>query len=158
VISIGKIADIYAHQGISTSIKATGLEQLLDKTAEQIRQAPDKSIIFTNLVNFDQDYGHRRDIVGYANALEYFDIRLGQLLQQLKPRDVLFITADHGCDPSWVGTDHTREFVPILCAGPEVQPQQLGLRHSFADMGQTIAELFELTPMQYGDSFVEAIS
>jgi len=157
VISIGKISDIYAHQGISASYKATGLEALIDKTIEQMGSARGNSIIFTNLVNFDQDYGHRRDIDGYAEALEYFDARLTDILAQLQQDDVLYITADHGCDPSWSGTDHTREFVPILCYRPGMDAVELGHRSTFADMGQTLAEQFNLSKMEYGQSFYSSI-
>ena len=157
VISIGKISDIYAHQGISKSIKATGLEALIDQTLGQMKEVPGKSIIFTNLVNFDQDYVHRRDIDGYADALAYFDSRLTEILDAMKKDDVLYITADHGCDPSWSGTDHTREFVPILCYRPDMTPISLGHRKTFADMGQTLAEQFKLPKMDFGHSFYSFI-
>ena len=157
VISIGKIADIFAHQGISQSIKASGLTALLDETYQQITIAKDNSIVFTNLVNFDQDFGHRRNIEGYAKALEYFDMRLSEMLAAFKQDDYLFITADHGCDPSWAGTDHTREYVPILAYNPNYFTKglniNLGHRASFADMAQTIAELLDLEEMAYGKSF-----
>ena len=152
VISIGKISDIYAHQGISQKFKATGLEALIDTTLEQMQTAPDKSIIFTNLVNFDQDFGHRRDVLGYANALEYFDKRLADVFSAMREDDVLYITADHGCDPTWPGTDHTREYVPLLMFGQKVAPLDLGQRSSFADLGQTIAAQFNLSEMDYGES------
>lgn len=157
VTSIGKIADIFAHQGISKSIKATGLEQLIDRTIEQMQTPASDQIIFTNLVNFDQDFGHRRDIAGYANALEYFDSRLSDIMDNLAADDMLIITADHGCDPSWKGTDHTREYVPILVYQNNMQPVNLGKRETFADMGQTIADLFNLEPMEYGMSFLNEI-
>lgn len=161
VTSIGKIADIYAHQGITQSIKATGLEQLIDSTIEQIQkpelEPESKQIIFTNLVNFDQDFGHRRDIKGYAQALEYFDTRLTDVLEALNDDDILFITADHGCDPSWKGTDHTREYVPILMYQHKMQAVNLGKRDTFADMGQTICEIFQLDKMQYGQSFAHQL-
>lgn len=153
VISIGKISDIYAHQGITQKFKATGLTALIDETKKQMQLAPDNSIIFTNLVNFDQDYGHRRDIKGYGEALEYFDGRLAEVLSLLKDDDLLLITADHGCDPSWPGTDHTREFVPIIAYKNGLTEINLGLRDSFADMGQTIADWFDLSAMEYGKSF-----
>jgi phosphopentomutase len=160
VTSIGKIADIYAHQGITKSIKATGLEQLIDKTIEQLTdttQSTEQHIIFTNLVNFDQDFGHRRDIKGYAQALEYFDTRLTDVLAALNDDDILFITADHGCDPSWKGTDHTREYVPILVYQHNMQAVNLGKRDTFADMGQTICEIFQLDKMEYGTSFLNQL-
>lgn len=157
VISVGKISDIYAHQGISEAFKATGLEQLLDKTLELINDDTDKEIIFTNLVNFDQDFGHRRDIVGYGKALEYFDTRLPEVMAAMKEDDLLFITADHGCDPSWPGSDHTREYVPILAYQKDKASRELGCRETFADMGQTIAELFDLTKLEYGTSFLSEL-
>jgi len=157
VTSIGKIADIYAHQGISKSIKATGLDQLIDHTIEQMQTPASEQIIFTNLVNFDQDFGHRRDIKGYAQALEYFDTRLTDVLAALNDDDILFITADHGCDPSWKGTDHTREYVPILVYQKNMQPVNLGKRKTFADMGQTITDLFNLPAMEFGKSFLSQL-
>lgn len=104
VVSVGKIADIYAHCGITQKVKATGLEALFDATLEQVKQAGDNTIVFTNFVDFDSHYGHRRDIAGYAKALEYFDQRLPELLALLNPEDLIVFTADHGCDPSWQGT------------------------------------------------------
>ncbi|MDU0114686.1 phosphopentomutase [Psychrosphaera aquimarina] len=157
VTSIGKIADIYAHQGISESIKATGLEQLIDTTIAQMQKPGTNQIIFTNLVNFDQDFGHRRDIPGYAEALEYFDTRLAEIMDNLHDDDILMITADHGCDPSWVGTDHTREYVPMLAYQKNMQPVNLGKRDTFADMGQTIADIFNLPAMEYGQSFLKQL-
>ncbi len=157
VISIGKISDIYAHQGISKSVKATGLEALINTTLNEMETAPDQSIIFTNLVNFDQDFGHRRDIKGFSEALEYFDTRLPEVLNALKPDDTLIITADHGCDPSWPGTDHTREYVPILAHKKGLGEINLGLRDTFADMGQTIADILDIKAMEYGTSFKEKL-
>lgn len=154
VVSIGKIADIYAHQGISKSVKANGLAQLVDKTITEYREAPTRSIVFTNLVDFDQNFGHRRDPLGYGDALEYFDTRLGQLMEMLGDDDVLLLTADHGCDPTWIGTEHTREYVPVLFYGPQVAATSLGERASFADMGQTLASYFDLAPLDYGTSFL----
>lgn len=153
VVSIGKIADIYAHQGISKAVKANGLAQLMDKTIAEYQAAAPNSLIFTNLVDFDQNYGHRRDPIGYGEALEYFDQRLPELLGQLTDDDVVLLTADHGCDPTWMGTEHTREYVPVLWAGPQIRPQDLGERQSFADMGQTLARYFNLSPMDYGTAF-----
>lgn len=158
VISIGKISDIYAHQGISKSLKANGLESLIDTTISEMNSMGNEGIIFTNLVNFDQDFGHRRDITGYAGALEYFDTRIPDILAALKQDDILLITADHGCDPSWPGTDHTREYVPILAYVKGLGDTPLGLRSTFADMGQTISEFFALEKMSYGESFLNNIS
>lgn len=157
VISIGKIADIFAHQGITHKSEATGLPALLDATLTQMDSSEDNSIIFTNLVNFDQDFGHRRDPVGFGEALEYFDVRLNDIFQQLRPDDLLLITSDHGCDPTWPGTDHTREYVPVLAYSQGLESICLGERSSFADLGQTLAELFKLDKMDYGQSFLSDI-
>ena len=157
VISVGKIADIFAHQGITHKTKATGIDALVDATITHIESAKDNSIIFTNLVNFDQDYGHRRDAVGYAKALEAFDKRLPEIIKQMHENDVLFLTADHGCDPTWQGTEHTREFVPLLSYHHLVQSAPLGKRTTFADLGQTLAELFNVEEMAYGTSFLSEL-
>ena len=155
VISIGKIADIYAHQGISEKTKATGIDALLDATISHIGTAQDNSLIFTNLVNFDQDYGHRRDPVGFALALENFDKRLIEVTAAMNDDDVLFLTADHGCDPTWHGNDHTREYVPVVAFHKQVRSVNIGERNTFADIGQTIADLFKLKEMPYGTSFLK---
>lgn len=154
VVSIGKIADIYANCGITQKYKATGLEELFDATLEQVKRAGDNTIVFTNFVDFDSHYGHRRDIAGYAKALEYFDRRLPELLAILSPDDLLILTADHGCDPTWKGTEHTREHVPVLAYGAGLKAGSLGRRKSFADMGQSIASYFGLPAMEYGESFI----
>ena len=154
VISIGKIADIYAHQGITQKVKATGNAALFDATLEAMDTAPDRSIVFTNFVDFDMLYGHRRDVAGYAAALEYFDSRLPELLERLRDDDLLLITADHGCDPTWEGSDHTREHVPVLAFGAGVTAGSLGKRETFADIGQSLADFFGLPDMDYGTSFL----
>lgn len=153
VISVGKISDIFAHQGITQKTKATGIDALIDATLEHIAKDHEKAIVFTNLVNFDQDFGHRRDVIGYANALEAFDKRLPEIYSALKDDDVLLLTADHGCDPTWPGSDHTREYVPVLAYHNGIESVSLGERNSFADIGQTIAEMFDLSAMEYGESF-----
>jgi len=150
VISIGKIADIYAHTGISSKIAAKDNMALFDATLEALKVAGDRALVFANLVDFDMLYGHRRDIAGYAAALEVFDRRLPELEALLQPDDLVLITADHGCDPTWHGTDHTREHVPVLWFGPKVKAQDLGLRSSFADMGQTLARHLGLSPLDHG--------
>ncbi|KGT88692.1 phosphopentomutase [Pantoea sp. JGM49] len=154
VISVGKIADIYAEQGITQKVKATGLDALFNATIEQMKKAPDNSIVFTNFVDFDSTWGHRRDIAGYAGGLEFFDRRLPELMALVKEGDILILTADHGCDPSWKGTEHTREHIPILIYGPKVKPGSLGYRDTFADIGQTIAKYFGLSSMDYGKSLL----
>lgn len=152
VISVGKIADIFAHKGITKKVKATGNMALFDATLEEMKTAGDNSLIFTNFVDFDSSYGHRRDVAGYAKALEDFDRRLPELEAMLKPGDLVLITADHGCDPTWPGSDHTREFVPVIFFGPAAKPGDLGQRDSFADMGQTIASHLGLPDLQAGQT------
>jgi phosphopentomutase len=154
VISVGKISDIYAHQGISRKVKATGNAALFDATLDVLQGAADRSIVFTNFVDFDMLYGHRRDVTGYAAALEYFDRRLPELLALMQDDDILMICADHGCDPTWPGSDHTREHIPVLAYGSKVDPGPLGKRDSFADIGQSLASFFGLPPMDYGTSFL----
>ncbi len=154
VYSIGKIADIYAHRGITKKIKATGNEALFDATLAAMKEASDNSIIFTNFVDFDMLYGHRRNVEGYAAALEYFDRRLPELMEQMRPEDLLVLCADHGCDPTWQGSDHTREHIPVLAYGAGIKPGSLGLRETFADIGQTVAAHLGLSPMDYGTSFL----
>lgn len=155
VVSIGKIADIYAHTGITRKIKATGLPELFDRTLEEVKAAGNNTIVFTNFVNFDSDFGHRRDVAGYADALEYWDSRLPELLPLIQDEDLLIITADHGCDPTWKGTDHTREHTPILLYGKGVAKQSYGRRETFADIGQTIANYFGLSAMDYGTAIID---
>lgn len=155
VVSIGKIADIYAHVGMTKKVKANGLDALFDATLNELNQTQEpNTIIFTNLVDFDSLYGHRRDILGYGEALEWFDRRLPELINQLQDDDLLIITADHGCDPSWPGSDHTREYIPILAYNKKLSPENIGERETFADIGQSIAKLFNLTPMDFGKSFL----
>ncbi|WP_417362186.1 phosphopentomutase [Gallaecimonas pentaromativorans] len=154
VVSVGKIADIYAHSGISRKVKATGIDALFDATLAEVARAGDNSLVFTNFVDFDSSYGHRRDIAGYADALEAFDARLPELQAQLGGDDLLVLTADHGCDPSWPGSDHTREHIPVLASGAGLVPGSLGKRHSFADIGQSLAAYFGLPAMDFGQSFI----
>jgi phosphopentomutase len=110
--------------------------------------------VFTNFVDFDMLYDHRRDVHGYAAALEYFDERLPELLELMNDDDLLIITADHGCDPTWEGSDHTREHIPVLAYGGGIMPGSLGKRETFADIGQTLATYFGLSPMDYGTNFL----
>jgi phosphopentomutase len=154
VISVGKVADIFAHRGVTRKIKATGNAALFDATLEAFTNAPDRSIVFTNFVDFDMLYGHRRDVDGYAGALEYFDSRLPELTARMQSGDVLIICADHGCDPTWQGSDHTREHIPVLVYGQRIASGSLGRRDTFADIGQSLATFFGLAPMDYGTSFL----
>jgi phosphopentomutase len=152
VVSVGKISDIYAEQGITKATKATGLEALFDATLAELKQAGDQTIIFTNFVNFDADFGHRRNVAGYAAGLEYFDQRLPELFDAMQEGDLLVLTADHGCDPTWPGTDHTREHIPAIFYGQSIKPGSIGLRDTFADIGQSIADFHQLPALQYGKS------
>ena len=154
VISVGKIADIFAYQGITKAVKAAGLQELWDVTLREAKTAPNFSLVFTNFVDFDMVYGHRRDVKGYAQGLEYFDSRLPELAAQLEENDLVFITADHGCDPTYTGTDHTREHVPVLMFGKNVTAQFIGERNTYADLGQTVADYFKLPPLNIGKSFL----
>jgi phosphopentomutase len=154
VIAIGKIADIYAHCGITRTVKASGHDALMDATLAALDEAGERSLIMTNFVDFDMLYGHRRDVAGYAAALEAFDARLPELLAKLRDDDLLVLTADHGCDPTWAGTDHTREHIPVLALGAGIKPGSLGARASFADIGQSLAVQLGLPPMDDGESFL----
>jgi phosphopentomutase len=155
VIGIGKIGDIYAHTGMSEEIRASGHDELMARTLEVLARKEDRSIIMTNFVNFDAVWGHRRDTVGYGRAVERFDEMLPLLLEQIEEDDLLIITADHGNDPTWPGTDHTRENVPILMFGKSIEAgKYLGARGTFADIGQTIVSHFDLAPMDFGTSLL----
>ena len=154
VVSVGKISDIYAHMGITKKVKASGNEALFEATLNEMKEAGDRSIVFTNFVDFDMLFGHRRDVEGYASALEYLDGRLPEVLELVEEGDLLILCADHGCDPTWPGSDHTRENIPVLVYGAGVAPGSLGLRETFADIGQSLATHFDLAPMDYGTSFV----
>lgn len=154
VISIGKISDIYAHQGITHAHKANGNMALFDKTLEIAVEAKDGSLIMTNFVDFDMNFGHRRDVEGYGKALEAFDQRLPELKKQLRTDDLVIITADHGCDPTWQGTDHTRERVPVLGFGPKIKSTNIGVRTSFSDIGASAAKYLSLDPTPHGESFI----
>lgn len=154
VIAIGKVADIFAHSGISQEIKADDNLSLFDATLAALKTAGDRSLIFTNFVDFDSKYGHRRDAAGYAKALEELDGRLPLLEQLLQPGDLVLITADHGCDPTMPGSDHTREYVPVLIFGPAVKPRALGKLNTFADVGQSLLKYLDLPAAEYGTSFL----
>ena len=154
VIAIGKVADIYAHQGPTQSIKADGNQALFDATLNAMKTAPAGSLVFTNFVDFDSSYGHRRNLIGYAKALEDFDARLPELEAILQPNDIVVIAADHGCDPTFPGSDHTREHIPVLVFGPTTPSRFLGRRDTFADVGQSIAQHLEIDPLSHGISFL----
>jgi len=154
VFAIGKISDIYAASGVTHKIKASGNMVLFDRTLEAMEMAGDGDLVMTNFVDFDQEYGHRRDIPGYAQALEAFDARLPELIAKMRDDDLLILTADHGNDPSWVGTEHTREQVPILCFSPRLPQGSAGLRSTFADIGESAAHWLGLAPGPHGRSFL----
>ncbi|MCK4608278.1 MAG: phosphopentomutase [Gammaproteobacteria bacterium] len=158
VIGVGKIPDIFAHQGISRGVKGDGNAALFDATLKVATVAGDRSLVFANFVDFDMQYGHRRDVKGYAEALIYFDQRLPEFEKLLQPGDMVVITADHGCDPTFKGTDHTREYIPLMVFGPEIKPVALGKRSTFADIGQTLAAYLDLPPFEYGTSFLDDIT
>lgn len=154
VVAVGAINDIYAHRGITKGVRAAGLEALWDATLREMKTAPSGSLVFTNFEDFDMLYGHRRDVKGYARALEYFDRRLPEILPFLQDDDLVFITADHGNDPTYGGTDHTREQVPVLMFGRKAAAEDIGQRDTYADIGQTIAAYWEIRPLDYGVSFL----
>jgi phosphopentomutase len=154
VIAVGKIGDIFAHQGVTDLLKANGNAALFDRTLEAAEKAGDGDLVFANLVDFDMLYGHRRDVAGYAAALEAFDARLPELDAKLRPGDLVVITADHGCDPTWRGTDHTRERVPVLAYGPEIRARSIGVRSTFADIGESVAAHLKLPRGRHGRAFL----
>jgi phosphopentomutase len=157
VTAIGKIKDLFAGRGISEAYSTVSDEDGMTRIeAQLIRQ--EHGLIFVNLVDFDTVYGHRNDVAGYAANLERFDARLARLLPALGADDLLVITADHGNDPSTPSTDHSREHVPVLVAGDRVRRGvDLGTRASFADLGQTLAEVFGVVPLAFGKSFLRDI-
>lgn len=154
VIGVGKISDIFAHQGVTSVLKGAGNDALFDRTIEALDMAGDGDLVFANFIDFDSLYGHRRDVAGYAAALEAFDNRLPELMAKLKEGDLLILTADHGCDPTWQGTDHTREHVPILCWRPGRAGRPIGRRPTFADMGESVAAHLGIAPGRHGASFL----
>lgn len=149
VISVGKIGDIYAHSGTGKEFKANGNAALMAETLKHMDGLADGGFLMTNFVEFDSEYGHRRDVLGYGHALEKFDAMLPAVFAKLKTTDLLVITADHGNDPTWKGTDHTREAIPILCN----QKLEIGKRNSFADIGQSIARHLKVSALVAGIAF-----
>jgi phosphopentomutase len=157
VIAIGKIADLFAGRGITRAVHTTSDDDAMDHVERELAGV-DRSLIFTNLVDFDTQYGHRNDVEGYARNLERFDARLGKVLPSLRLDDLLIITADHGNDPTTKSTDHSREYVPLIVAGRHVREADLGTRQTFADLGQTLAELFDVGCLAHGTSFLTDIT
>ena len=154
VFGVGKIEDIFTGRGVSAAVHTKSDSDGVDQTLRAMREQAE-GLIFTNLVDFDTLYGHRNDVEGYARNLELFDERIPEVLGALGEGDVLMLTADHGCDPSDTSTDHTREHVPLLVRGPKVRPgRDLGVRATFADLGQTLADNFGVPPLAAGASFL----
>jgi phosphopentomutase len=149
VISVGKIGDIFSNQGVSYTVKAPNNMGLVDQLLSEMKKV-NEGLIFVNLVDFDTKFGHRRDVAGYALALEQFDARIPEIESKLTSKDLVLITADHGCDPTWPGNDHTREHVPVVFYGKSIKNNNLGERESFCDMGQTIAHHLEIEPLLHG--------
>ena len=157
VVAIGKIEDLFAGRGVTTATHTASDDQGMDEVLDAMATTP-RGLIFANLVDFDTQYGHRNDVAGYAANLERIDARLGELMSRLGPRDLLVVTADHGNDPTTPSTDHAREYVPIFIAGRPVRPGvDIGTRQTFADLGQTIAEVFGVGPLPHGSSFLRGI-
>jgi phosphopentomutase len=150
VVTVGKIGDIFAHRATGEEVKRFGNAAMFEAALEALDRLPDGGFCFVNLVDFDTEFGHRRDVPGYAAALEAFDAMLPRLEAKLKPGDLAVITADHGNDPTWPGTDHTREHVPILAFGPGVAAGPIGRRESFADIAATIGEWLGVGPVGPG--------
>ncbi len=153
IVSIGKVGDIFSHRNTGREIKGSGDMELFDKTLTAIDELGDGGFLFANYVDLDTDFGHRRDVPGYAAGLERFDARLPDLLGRLRPGDFVVLTADHGNDPTWKGTDHTREHVPILAFGPDVTPKAIGARASFADIGASVAKHLVIAPPVAGKAW-----
>ena len=154
VFGVGKIEDIFTGRGVSAAVHTRSDDDGVDQTLKAMREV-ERGLIFTNLVDFDTLYGHRNDVPGFASNLEALDRRVPEIVAALREDDVFLLTADHGCDPSDVSTDHTRENVPLLVRGPRVRPgRDLGLRSSFADLGATLADNFGVGPLGAGASFL----
>lgn len=157
VVAIGKIEDIFCHRGIDIVDHTTNNPAGIEATIRFLKEGTG-SFIFTNLVDTDALYGHRRDVPGYAKALEYFDAKLPELRAAMGPDDIVIITADHGCDPAFKGTDHTREYIPLLVLGEKVKKGvSLGTRKSFADIASTVHEYLTGTPWKVGTSFAKEL-
>jgi phosphopentomutase len=156
VTAVGKIENIFAGRGIGRSFPSHGNAEGMDLVRRELAAAR-RGLVFANLVDFDMLYGHRNDAAGYGAALEAFDAELGRLLAGLGPRDMLVVTADHGCDPAYPGTDHTREYVPLLVYGPGLPARPLGVRSTLADVGASVLEIFGLKLEGPGRSFMPEI-
>lgn len=153
VVSVGKIGDIYAHVGTGREIKVAGNPAFLEATLANMDALGEGGFLMTNFVDFDTEFGHRRDPVGYGRLLEAFDAELPRIMRKLRKGDLLILTADHGNDPSWTGTDHTREQIPVMSFMPGIKPGSFGLRTCFADIGQTIARHLDVVPLAAGTAW-----
>jgi phosphopentomutase len=157
VMGVGKIEDIFAHRGLSRSVHSPNNMACVDQTLVFMKESQ-RGLIFTNLVDFDMLWGHRNNPQGYAGGLEDFDRRLPEIMEAMTAQDILFLTADHGNDPTTPSTDHSREYVPLLAYGSMVKSgMDLGTRETFADLGATVAELLGIEPLPFGTSFAEEI-
>ncbi len=150
VIALGKISDIFATMGVSRVVKGPDNMALFDALLKVEEEAGDKSLTFVNFVDFDMMFGHRRDVAGYSNALHEIDARLPEFTAKLKEGDLVVITADHGCDPSWPGSDHTREHIPMIFFGPGIAPRALPIADTFSDIGATLAKHLGVLPLSHG--------
>ena len=153
VVSVGKIGDIFAHSGTGREYKVAGNPAFLATTLQHMDGLGDGGLLMTNFVDFDTDYGHRRDPVGYGKALEVFDAQLPEIMNKLRDGDLLILTADHGNDPAWKGTDHTREQIPVMTYMKGMAPGSFGHRKSFSDIGQTIARHLGAGPLGAGEAW-----
>ena len=158
VVAIGKIEDLFAGRGITSATHTKSDDDGMDEVEREMQQTA-RGLVFTNLVDFDTQYGHRNDVAGYARNLEKFDARLATILPRLRDDDLLIVTADHGNDPTTPSTDHAREYVPVFVVGPRVRKGvDLGTRPTFADVGQTLADVFGVGRLAHGTSFLEEIT
>ncbi|MFL6672505.1 MAG: phosphopentomutase [Massilia sp.] len=154
VIALGKISDIFAAQGVSRLVKGVDNMALFDRLLEVAGEAGDKSLTFVNFVDFDMLFGHRRDVAGYSNALHELDARLPEFMAKLKDGDLVVITADHGCDPTAGGSDHTREHIPMIFFGPGIAPRELPTADTFSDIGATLAKHLGVKPLSNGTALL----
>jgi phosphopentomutase len=153
VVTVGKIGDIFAHRGTGEEVKPAGNDACLSAALDALRRLPEGGFVFLNLVDFDTEFGHRRDVAGYAAALETFDRRVPEVWEALRDGDLVVVTADHGNDPTWRGTDHTREHTPILAFGPGAGRGPIGRRETLADIGATVANHLGLPRLGAGTSW-----
>ena len=153
VISVGKIGDIFAHSGTGEEVKVAGLDTLMATSLAAMDRLPEGGLVMTNFVDFDTEFGHRRDPIGYGRLLEHYDTLLPQVFAKLRNGDLLVLTADHGNDPTWKGTDHTREQVPVMTYMKGNTPGSLGHRKSFSDIGQSIAAHLGIAPLGAGEAW-----